>query len=758
MSYYDFIGEVCAVEKAFKWFCFFMSVIILISAVVLASTPNDVYETVVDMVGGNEVVTNIKNYELNMTTIVYTQNAEGGWDEYQRIHGEENRIWVDMKDIPQNLLDAFVCIEDQRFYEHDGVDWKRTASAFVNYLPFVKIYDSNQGGSTITQQLIKNITADKGKNAMRKLREIARALIVEQKLSKERILEAYLNTISLGNGICGVQVAANYYFNKDVSELSLEECASIASITQNPSKYSPDRNPEANQKRRKAVLDKMLELGKIDVKEYTDAVVSEVVIDKSRQTHLEMPINNYFIDAMIDDVATDLAEVKGISKDSATKLLYNGGFRIYATIDPDIQGKIEEVFMNTDRYFPLKSRADNSVSMQAAMTVIDYEGSIKGIVGGVGEKTINRGLNRALESPRQPGSTMKPLGVYALAIDRGIAAYSSVVEDKPVPNYYGGGRPGPREWYGDYEGRITLRRAIAHSANTIPIQLIGKIGLNTSYEFLKYDLGLSYLDEGDINPASLAIGGCQYGITTTQSAAAYAIFGNHGVYNVPKTYIRVTDINDEEVLSRGEGRQILKPASADIMNRLLQGVVYGNGGTGSALAGYSGMRVYAKTGTSSEANDSWVVGGTPYYVASVWCGFDKPENMWNTGYSATVWRTVMASVHKGLEYRDFVMGENVYTARFCTNTGLRAGAECSDTELGYCVPGVYYKYCNGVHVYETDDTAEKNTSSEQNTSSKQENSSKTDSSGGSSESGSGSENEEGGSGETSTTPDSTSHN
>ena len=216
MSYYDFIGEVCAVEKAFKWFCFFMSVIILISAVVLASTPNDVYETVVDMVGGNEVVTNIKNYELNMTTIVYTQNAEGGWDEYQRIHGEENRIWVDMKDIPQNLLDAFVCIEDQRFYEHDGVDWKRTASAFVNYLPFVKIYDSNQGGSTITQQLIKNITADKGKNAMRKLREIARALIVEQKLSKERILEAYLNTISLGNGICGVQVAANNYFNKEL--------------------------------------------------------------------------------------------------------------------------------------------------------------------------------------------------------------------------------------------------------------------------------------------------------------------------------------------------------------------------------------------------------------------------------------------------------------------------------------------------------------------------------------------------------------
>ena len=726
-----------------------MSVVIILSAVLLASTPNDFVKTVEDIVGTEEVVTNIRNYELNMTTIVYVQNEEGVWDEYQRLHGEENRIWVDIKEVPQELIDAFIAIEDQRFYDHDGVDWKRTASAFLNYLPFVKIYKSNQGGSTITQQLIKNITDDRSKSVVRKIREIARALTVEKRLTKEKILEAYLNTISLGNGICGVQVAANYYFNKDVSKLSLAECASIAAITKNPVKYNPDTSPESNAKRRKSVLDKMLDLGKINNEEYTKAVESEVVVDKSQQSHFEIPINNYFIDTMIGDIAADLAEKKDITEEAATRLLYNGGYRIYATVDREIQGKMEEVFNDKDTYFPLKSREDSEISMQGAMTVLDYDGSIKGIVGGAGEKTINRGLNRAIDSPRQPGSTMKPLGVYALAIDRGILGYSSVVEDKPVANYYGWGQSGPREWYGTYEGWIPLRRAIAHSANTIPVKYINQIGLEDSYAFLKYDLDLSFLDEGDINPASLAIGGCQYGITTTQSAAAYSIFGNHGVFNKPKTYIKVLDSNGETVLERNEGRQVLKPEAADIMNKLLQGVIYDTGGTGGALAGYSGMRAFAKTGTSSEANDSWVVGGSPYYIASVWCGFDQPENMWNTRYASTIWRTVMSDIHKGLEYKTFEMTGRVYMSKFCTNTGYRAGSSCKDTEYGYCVPGVYYKTCNGVHHKpkseedSSDDTSskkkssdkkktesdkKKSSSSKRNTSSSRNNSSKNNSS------------------------------
>lgn len=761
-------------KKPFNWFCVFITAVILVFAVLFIRAPKDFFNTVDEMVDGNQVVTDIKNYELNMTSIVYAQNESGDWVEYQRLHGEENRIWVDIDHIPQKLIDAFIAIEDQRFYEHDGVDWKRTGSAFLNYLPFVNIYDSNQGGSTITQQLVKNITDDRDKDAARKLREIARAIVVEKKLSKKEILEAYLNTISLGNGICGVQVAANYYFNKDVSQLSYAECASIASITKNPSKYNPDTNPESNRARRKYVLDKMLEFGTIKQKDYEEAVKSEVVINDTQQKNFEIPINNYFIDALISEVSADLAAAKGISVESASRLLYNGGYRIYATVDSGIQAKMEDVFKQADKYFPLKSRANRETAMQAAMTIVDYAGNIKGVVGGAGEKKENRGLNRAMESPRQPGSTMKPLGVYALAIDRGIVAYSGVVKDEPVPNYYGGGRAGPREWYGDYEGRITLRRAISHSANTIPVQLISKIGLEESYAFLKNDLNLSYLTEVDINPASLAIGGCQYGITTTQSAAAYAIFGNHGVYYAPKTYVKVLDADDNVVLSRESGKQVLKPESADIMNKLLQGVIYDPGGTGYMLSRYANMRAYAKTGTSSEANDSWVVGGTPYYVGSVWCGFDHPENMWNTSYSSVVWKAVMSSVHEGLEVKEFEMTENIPMARFCRFSGLRAGSSCGDTEWGYCVPDVYYKYCNGVHI---DEDAEKEKAEKEkenkNTSSKTDSSKQSTSSGASSntESGnssdtsSGENDSSGTSSDTSsgtssggTTPNDTSHN
>ena len=694
-------------EKGFKWMCLFLVVVIIFSAVLYHNAPKDYLNTVNDMVGGDDVVTDIKNYELNMTTIIYVQNSAGEWTEYQRLHGSENRIWVDLKNIPQTLIDAFISIEDQRFYEHEGVDWKRTATAFLNYLPGVNIYDSKHGGSTITQQLIKNITEDNDQSVKRKLREIARALLVENNLSKDQILEAYLNTISLGSGICGVQVASNYYFNKDVSELTLAECASLAAITKNPSKYGLNVNYENNQVRKKYVLEKMYELGKITEDEYNKAVKTKVVVDKTQQLSLETSVNNYFVDALIDEVATDLAKAKGISKDSANVLLYNGGYKIYATVDTNIQSAMETVYADTEKYFNMKSRQSDGINVQSAMTIVDYEGNIKGLVGGVGEKTINRGLNRAVDSPRQPGSTMKPLGVYALAIEKGIVSYSSVAVDEPIDNYYGRGKPGPREWYGEYEGKITVRRAIAHSANTIPVQLISKIGLEDSYSFLKNGLNFSYLEEDDINPASLAIGGCKYGITTTQSAAAYAIFGNHGVFYVPKTYTKVEDADGKTVLSRSVGNQVLKPEAADIMNKLLQGVVYDEGGTAGAIRGYSGMRAYAKTGTSSEANDSWVVGGSPYYVASVWCGFDKPENMRNTSLAAKVWRVVMSEIHKELEYKRFEMSSTVIRRDFCTFTGKLASDNCTEKESGYCVPGVKYKTCDGVHIDENQKTDDK---------------------------------------------------
>ncbi|MBR5473164.1 MAG: penicillin-binding protein, partial [Clostridia bacterium] len=671
-------------------------VIILSSiSMVFAVSSEEKKET--DFLGCNEIVTNIKNYEMNMTSIIYVKNDNDEWEEYQRIHGTENRIWVDIEDVPKQLIDAFVSIEDQRFYQHSGVDWKRTTGAFLNYLPFIKLYSSNQGGSTITQQLIKNVTADDDKSAIRKVREIARAFIIEKKIDKTTILEAYLNTISLGNGICGVQVAANYYFNKDVKDLTLAECASLAAITKNPSAYNPMTKPEGNKDRRDDVLYKMYELEKITDEQYAEALKQEVVVDKSQQLDFEIPINNYFVDALIDDVIEDLSVKYNCSTTTASTMLYNGGYKIYATVDTDIQEIMESVYLNQKTYFSQKSSKDKSVHVQSAMTIMDYNGNIKGIVGGVGEKTVNRGLNRAVDSPRQPGSTMKPIGVYVQAIESGDITYSTVIEDKPLDNYKDG-KKGPREWYGDYAGNMTVATAIERSANTIPCWILrDDLGIQTSYDFLTQKLKFKHLNEEDKNLSSLALGGCQYGITTTESAAAYAIFGNGGIYHEPKTYEKVLDINDQLILDTSLGERVIKETTATIMNRLLQNVVYGSQGTGGSIGGYSKMRAYAKTGTSSESKDLWMVAGTPYYVGSVWYGFDQPENVWNASAAAKVWRDIMKKVHADLEYKEFEFSEDVSSYRYCNATGKLAGSKCDSTARGYFTDETKPKYCNGVH-------------------------------------------------------------
>lgn len=691
-------------EKTFKYFCFVMTAIIVISSIMMPFTLSQTGDgPKLDPFSCTDIVENIKNLELNMTSIIYVQNNNGEWKEYQRLHGEENRIWVSMDKVPQNIINAFIAIEDQHFYSHKGVDWKRTAGAFLNWLPFFNIYSSKQGGSTITQQLIKNITSDNDKSATRKLREIARALIIEKLVDKDTILEAYLNTISLGNGICGVQVAANYYFNKDVSELSLVECASIASITQNPSAYNPDKNPHDNKVRRQTVLKLILEQGLISEEEFNDSYDADIVIDKTQQSSFEIPVNSYFVDALIDDVISKLSEKYGCSADTASSMFYNGGYKIYATVNPKIQETAEKVYLN-NKYFSQISKKDKTKHVQSAITIMDYEGHILGIVGGAGEKTVNRGLNRATESPQQPGSTMKPLGAYALAIDKGIVTYSSIVDDKPLDNFYDNGKKGPKEWYGYYAGRMTLQKALERSANTIPCQLVKELGVDVSYDFLTQSLGMKFLTPEDKNLSSLALGGTHTGITTTESAAAYAIFGNGGKYFEPTTYYKVEKATGEiELQSDTVGKQVIHPATASIMNMLLQNVVYGSQGTGGSIGGYNKMRAYAKTGTSSDNYDRWMVAGTPYYVASVWYGFDKNEKV-NSSGAATIWKTIMSQVHKGLEYKEFEMSDQVITAKYCRYTGLLAGSKCYSKADGYYVPDIQAEICLGKHTSVPEDT------------------------------------------------------
>lgn len=682
-------------EKLFKRFCVFLSAVLVVSSVsmVFAMPAHAKSNKKFDFFSSNQLIDNIQNLEVNLTSVIYVQNSSGQWEEYQRIHGHENRIWVGNDQIPQTLKDAFISIEDERFYEHKGVDWKRTAAAMGNEL--FGYYSSKQGGSTITQQLIKNITGDKKQNAFRKMREIIRALMVEKKLDKDKILEAYLNTISLGNGICGVQVAANYYFNKDVSALTLTECAAIAAITKNPSYYEPKNHSEENRERRNVVLDKMLELGKISAEEHDAAVNSDIALDFSQQENYEVEINSYFVDTLIDEVIGDLAEKYNCSEDIASTMLYNGGYKIYSTVNPKIQSVMEDVYLNVDKYF--KQKDSTGAHVQSAMTVMDYSGHILGVVGGAGEKTVNRGLNRAVDSPRQPGSTMKPIGVYALAIENEIANYSTMVPDKPIENYYGKGKSGPKEWYGYYKGNITVQYALEKSANTIPVRLLQDVGIENSYDFLTNKLQCRHLTEVDKNLASLALGGCQYGITTTESAASYAVFGNQGKYYAPTTYYKIENANKEIVLeSPTEGTQVISPATATVMNRLLQNVVYGGEGTGKGIAGYSSMKAYAKTGTSSESNDLWMVAGTPYYVGSVWYGFDQPSAVKNGGAAATVWKTVMEQVHRNLKKIEFQYSEDVYSAKYCTATGKLAADGCpSDT--GYYKKGSQVGKCDGSH-------------------------------------------------------------
>ncbi len=651
-------------ERLFKRLTVIMSLILAFSLILtvafIPSAKN--VKPKLDLFGALSIAESVKNLELNQTSVIYVKNSKGKWEEYDRIHGEENRLWISLDKIPKNLINAFIAIEDETFYSHEGINWKRTLGAIGNKL--FKFDDTEFGGSTITQQLIKNITMDNSKSVGRKIREIFRALSIEKELEKEQILEAYLNTIALGNGICGVQVAANYYFNKDVSELTLNECAAIAAVTKNPSKYNPLKKENENRERRNLVLKKMGELGLVEGKDLLNAYDTEISIDDTQKETYETDINDYFVDTLIEQVIEDLTQKYNCSEDLASTMLYNGGFKIYSTVNPEIQSIMEEVYLNTDKYFSLKGTdlEGNRVHAQSAMTIMDYEGHIVGIVGGAGEKTVNRGLNRAYDSPRQPGSTMKPLGVYALALEEDLIHYSKKVVDKPIPHYYADGRSGPAEWYGYYKGSITVDYAIRKSANTIPVILLQELGVEKSYDFLTNKLGMKHLVELDKNASSLALGGCQYGMTTTESAAAYAIFGNQGKYYKPTTYYKIERTNGEVVLEADtDGTQAISPNTATIMNHLLQGVVYGSEGTGGSISGFSyKMKAFAKTGTSSESNDLWMVAGSPYYVGSVWYGFDRQQTINSTSAAAVIWRDVMKKVHKNLEAKKFADSEDVY--------------------------------------------------------------------------------------------------
>lgn len=636
----------------------------------------------------------LKNLGLNYTTTIYAKNSKGEWEEYQRLHGNNNRIWVDYNKtlaeqeaadydgIPYKLAMAFVAIEDKRFADHDGVDWKRTFGAFLDLV----FSDSNYGGSTITQQLVKNLTDDKERDASRKIREIMRARYLEGKYSKEIILECYMNTIAMGNGIYGVEVAAEFYYGKNVNELTLAECASIAGITKSPEYYRPDKKPEKNKERRDTVLYQMLDQGYITREEYDEAVATPIKVVADKNILKEKEINSYFVDALYEDVVNELMEIYGFDRSHAEKNFYNGGYKIYATIDPKVQATVDKVF--SDEQYALKSAKGDS--LQGAITVMDYKGNILGIAGGIGQKTENRGLNRATMSPRQPGSTMKPIAAYAPAIERNLITYSSIVKDKKMTY----GTWSPVNWFGGHLGNITIKYALEKSVNTIPVYLVDKLTPQVSYDFLTKSLGIKNLTEYDVNYSPLGMGGTNGGLTTRESAAAYAVFGNGGRFYESKTFVKIYN-QQGDLISNNESTPsvALSEDSATIMNRLLQNVVYGDEGTGRGAASYlPNFKIYAKTGTSNNSNDLWFVGGTPYYVASCWAGYDQPQNITRSNIAITLWGSVMSEIHKGLEEKKFDSSAYTVYKLYCKETGLLATDKCpiggrgwyKTSHLDYC--------------------------------------------------------------------------
>ena len=623
----------------------------------------------------------LNDLALHFTTTIFVPDGNGDFVEYQRLHGEYNRIWVsDINgNIPDNLKHAFIAIEDKRFKTHEGVDWKRTISAFANL--FFKFYSSNQGGSTITQQLVKNLTGDNDTSPARKIREIMRARYLETNFSKDVILECYLNTVSMAGGMYGVEVASNYYFDKSTKDLTLSECAALAAIVKAPESYRPDKKAENNKNRRQAVLTEMYKQGYISKEEYDASYNEEITVVANKQNLNEIEINSYFVDMLIEDVVEGIMEVYGYDKTHASTNFYNGGYKIYATLNPDVQKSLENVFYD-QQYAHI---GKDGQQLQGSMVVMDYEGHIVGMVGGIGEKKGNLVLNRATDAVRQPGSSMKPLSAYALAVEKNLITYSTLVNDTKV--MYGKNQDWtPNNWYTTgYRGHITVEKALEISCNTIPTMLVDKLGLQTSYDFVTQKFFLTDLNVYDANYSPLGMGGTNGGVTTLQEAAAYAAFGNGGVYYEPTTYYKVCDQDGKVILeTESKATVAISDDTATVMNHLLRHVVEGGEGTGKdARNAANGMPIFAKTGTSNEDMNCWFTGGTPYYVASAWAGYDTLQTVSDKHVAKKMWIRVMTDIHKNLEQRDFTDSTYATSKRYCTSSGLLATSNCPNTDVGW---------------------------------------------------------------------------
>ena len=717
----------------------------------------------------------LDNQKNRQTSIVYDING----DEYASLSRNENRIWRELSAMPENLQNAVIAIEDKNFRTEPGINLKGTIGAALNAFTGNRIWGTNRGASTLEQQLIKNLTGDNEQDNMRKVREIFRALGLDNKYSKETILEAYLNTIPLTGIIHGMEAGSIEYFGKHVEDLTLAECATLASITKNPTKYNPATNPEELIKRRNHVLYEMYTQGYITEAEFNAAKAETVTLTEKTSTTenaTRSSSNSWFTDALYTQLLNQLQEDLNYSADEAKELIFSGGLRIYSTVDPKVQAGVEKTMYNEDDLIPALWHeepvclrdypADSSswdevqydeatglpitkdgyavygqeaipvyadeegttlkmgtstdpdypndttvylcvyekVRTQAAMAIVDYSGNILGIGGGIGEKKYDLGFNRAT-SPHQTGSTMKPIGAYALALDYKLINYSSQILDSP---YYSAedkkvlkdeyiGKMSPyseaaqsrsdvwRAWPTNYGGAggqgnpMLIYDALQQSYNTVAVWVGDMVGVDYLYNFVHDTLECSYISaENDMDLGPLVLGSQSNGLTVVQLAGAYTMF-NTGSYTTPHYYTEVTDYQGNMILDNNKYINTTQAISADtayIMNRMLWNVLHSPKGTAYGRAPDGEMDSVAKTGTTSNYKDYTFAGLTPYYVTAIWWGCDRPTEMDTLGKAGRnaspiqyAWKALMEDLQADLPVKEFAKGENVVEKHFDTSTG-----------------------------------------------------------------------------------------
>ena len=665
---------------------------------------------------------NLSAMSLNYSSFVYVDDEAGNATEYMTIHADENRVWASLSDIPAYMKTAQVCIEDHRFCEHSGVDWRTTLNAVL------KLFSGGSGGgSTMTQQLIKNITEDKDYSILRKVREIFTALNLEKKYSKQQILEAYLNVVNYGGQNEGVEAAAQAYFGKNIGECTLAECALIAGITQNPSQYDPLIFPDEAKTRAQIVLDRMWELSDgiddgdnqemyispemegqlvpITEEEYNQATAELAAMtfegDQSQDTESveeQQDVNdwNWYIDTMFEDIVADLMDTYGYSYDIAVDMIYNSGLEIHSAMDPQIQTDLENMFVSGENM-----PADPDI--QAGLFVMDpYTGRVIAVVGSRDEREGVRLYNNATDATRQPGSSFKPLSVYSLGIETGEITYGSVLNDIPVPGYFGEGstQEGPQNVSRQYTGAMNVDEAIEVSQNAPAAWLAQTLTPESCYEWLTQKLHFTTLTEEDSHSLSaMALGGMSYGVTVREMTAAFCVFANGGYYYEPYTYTYVKDHDGNVILDNRDntGEQVMSTENATVMNKLLHRPVEGYNGTAANIMYDIGVDMFAKTGTTDDAYDLTFMGGTNFCVAGIWNGYEYSAELYDSNTCKVTWRAVIEYLANNYDWsgKEWVLSDNVSQYAFCRSSGKLAGTNCYDTAYGWYDNNNLPGRCNG---------------------------------------------------------------